>query len=383
MLWRYGLVLGLVIVVLVGAMLLDWRFIRRALTYPQAPIMAAEWYQPKQMVPGNPQPFFPPTSAPVPPALTAALTQVANYARDRNSTGLIVLHRGEVLLEQYWQGYDAHSVFNAMSMSKTVVGLLIGIAIAEGAIPSLDTPASVYLPEWQGDDRARITLHDLLAMQSGLRNERNTTRPTSDLVQMYMGSDVAKIALSIPAVMPPGQRFDYNNVNSQVLAIVLERATGMAYEDYLSSRLWQPLGATTASIWRDRPEGMAKTFCCLFATARDWARLGQLLLHEGRIGDRQIVPPDWIQTLRQPSPLEATAGKHLWVKARTPDHPNVDVAATEPFRAADTFYLDGRGVQRVYVIPSHDLVIVRMGEQPPDWDDAVIPNRLVAALSEQ
>lgn len=357
----------------------DWRFIRRALTYPEQPIMAVDWYRPQAVVAGVERAPLP-VAAPLSPDLATALTTVANYAEARNSTGLLVMHQGKIVLEKYWQGYNETSQFNAMSMSKSVVGLLIGQAIAEGVIASLDDPAANYLPEWQQDDRAKITLRDLLYMQSGLRNERSTTSPTSDLVHLYVGSDVVKTALSIPSVRPPGEVFDYNNVNSQVLAIVLQRATGIDYADYLATRLWQPIGAQTGSLWLDRPDGFPKTFCCLFGTLQDWARIGQLLLDQGQWNGQSVIAADWIAEMLTPSPLESTFGKHIWVKARTPDHPNVDVTATVPYLDPFGFHLDGRGLQRVFVLPSYDLVLVRMGEQPDIWDDSVIPNTLIQAL---
>lgn len=360
--------------------LVDWRFISRAMTYPDNPIMAVEWYRPRALVVGHHQTALPVATTAPTPTFAAALEAVADYVAERNSTGLLVMHRGAIVWEQYWDGYDATSTFNAMSMSKSILGMMVGQAIAEGAIGSLNDPVAKYLPEWRADARSAITLRDLIYMQSGLRNERNTTRPTSDLVHLYIGSDIEKTALNIPSLRPPGEVFDYNNVNTQVLAIVLQRATGIPYPDYLSSRLWQPLGAFDASIWLDRPEGMAKTFCCLFATIHDWARVGQMLLHQGQFNGKQIIPAAWITEMLAPSPLEATFGKHIWVKARTPDHPNVDQAATEPYFADDTFCLDGRDLQRVFVVPSYDLVVVRMGEHPGNWDDAVIPNTLVKAL---
>lgn len=370
------------LVPITGSLLVDWRLVKRAATYPEAPIMAVDWYEPKAIVPGVTE--RPPLPAIAPPeALVKALQTVSAYAQDRNSTGLIVMHRGQILLEDYWQGYDANSAFNSMSMAKTIVALLIGTAIAEGHINSLDDAVAQYIPEWGQDERSKITLKDLIYMQSGLRNERRKDTPTSDLVQMYLGSDVAQVALGVPAIAPPGQAFDYNNVNSQVLALVLQRATGVSYADYLSTRLWQPLKASDAGVWLDRPNGTAKTFCCFFATARDWARVGHMLLHQGRAGQTQVASPDWLQQMLQPSPTEPTFGAHVWIKARTPDYPNVDEAASAPFLAADTFYLDGRDLQRVYVIPSWDLVVVRMGEAPGNWDDAVIPNTLVRALSQQ
>lgn len=375
---RHILALLFTILPLSGSLLVDWRLVLRAMSYPEAPIMAADWYQPQARVLGGKK--TPLATAPPPASLSQALREISAYAQDRNSTGLVVMHREHIIWEEYWQGYDAGSAFNSMSMAKTIVGLLVGIAIAEGFINSIEDPVAQYIPEWRQDERRQISLRDLLYMQSGLRNERRTDTPTSDLVQMYLGSDVAQVALNIPQAILPGQDFDYNNVNSQVLAIVLQHATGMTYTDYLSTRLWQAIGADEAHLWLDRPEGMGKTFCCLFATARDWVRVGQLLLNNGQIGGTQVVPSAWLAQMLTPSPLEATFGAHIWVKARTPSHPNVDQSATGPFLAADTFYLDGRDLQRVYVLPSHELVIVRMGEAPGNWDDSVIPNSLVKAL---
>ena len=379
---RHRRFIGFLVLILLagGAVLADWRLMSRAITYPEQPIMAIDWYRPQAMVQGQPSPPLPPSTVSQSESFETALQRVSVYAQERNSTGLIVVRQGEIVWEEYWQGHNADTVFNAMSMSKTIAGLLVGIAIAEGAIGSIEDPVAQYIPEWRQDQRAEITLKDLLYMQSGLRNERRTDTPTSDLVQMYIGSDVARTALNIPSVAPSGEAFDYNNVNTQMLAIVLERATGISYADYLSTRLWQPLGASDASVWLDRPQGMAKAFCCFFAKPRDWVRVGQLLMNQGRVEQTQVVPADWVQQMLRPSPQEPTFGIHIWIKARTADYPNVDEAASEDFLADDTFYLDGRDLQRVYVVPSQELIVVRMGEWPETWNDSVIPNLLVAAL---
>lgn len=358
----------------------DWRFVSRALTYPEQPIMAVDWYRPQAVIAGGDGRPLPIATQSPTPEFATALATVADYAAERNSTGLLVMYQGEIVLEQYWQGYDETAPFNAMSMSKSVVGLLIGQAIAEGAIASLDEPAATYLPEWRSDSRAQITLRDLLYMQSGLRNERSTTSPTSDLVQLYIGSNVEKTALSIPSMQPPGEVFDYNNVNTQVLAIALQRATGMDYVKYLATRLWQPIGAQSASIWLDRPHGFPKTFCCLFATLRDWARIGQLLLNQGQWSGQSVIPADWLTAMLTSSPLESTFGKHIWVKARTAAHPNVETTASVPYLDPLGYHLDGRGLQRVFVLPTYELVIVRMGERPDTWDDAIMTNTLIQAL---
>lgn len=375
---RSWAVVGLLLVGLLRVSV-DWRLLGRSLTYPDTPITSADWYQPRQLVPGvGPQapPLAKAETTEIPPA---ALQTALDFAEEQNSVALLVMHRDRLVVEQYWQGHQASDPVNSMSMVKTLLALLIGVAIDEGHIGSIQDPVGNYLTEWADDPRGDITLADLLYMQSGLRNDDRTDTLRSDLVQLYGGSNVQKIALSIPLEGPPGQAFDYSNFNSQLLSLVLERATGESFGDYLSSRLWQPLGAGDGFLWLDRPGGHAKPFCCFFATAPDWVRLGQMLLHRGKVGDRQIIPKGWLEQMLKESPLEPTFGLHIWLKARTADYPQVNRASSAPF-AADTFYLDGRHHQRVYVIPSEELVIVRLGEDPPAWNDAVIVNAIVEGL---
>ena len=367
--------------VLVGAAgaAVDWRLLSRPLTYPPNPITAADWYRPRQTVAGvaAPRPFNQATNTEIP---ADALQQAIDFAASQNSVALLVIHRDRLVLEQYWQDHSPNGVVNSMSMVKSLLALLVGIAIEEGHIQAVDDPVKNYIAEWVNDPRGDITLADLLYMQSGLENDNRIDTIRSDLVQLYMGSNANKTSLNVPLKSKPGEVYSYNNFNSQILSMVLERATGESFAEYLSTRLWQPLQNSDGFVWLDRPNGNAKPFCCFFATPRDWARVGQMLLHQGKVGDTQIVPAEWIQQMVQPSPLEPTFGLHIWIKARTDDYPQVNRGSSAPFIAKDTVYLDGRYHQRVYVIPSHDLVAVRIGEAPPAWDDAVIPNALVEGL---
>jgi CubicO group peptidase (beta-lactamase class C family) len=372
--------------VAVGGLLrvsVDWRLLGRSLTYPDTPITSADWYQPQQLVPGVGPQSPPLVKAETTEIPTEALQKALDFAEEQNSVALLVMHRDRLVLEQYWQGHQASDPVNSMSMVKTLLALLIGVAIDEGHIGSIQDPVDTYISEWADDPRGDIILADLLYMQSGLRNDNRIDTLRSDLVQLYGGSNTQKLILDIPLESAPGEAFDYSNFNSQLLSLVLERATGESFGDYLSSRLWQPLGAGDGFLWLDRPGGSAKPFCCFFATAPDWVRLGQMLLHGGKVGDRQIIPKSWLEQMLVASPLESTFGLHIWLKARTPDYPQVNRASSAPFAAADTFYLDGRHHQRVYVIPSQELVIVRLGEEPPAWNDAVIVNAIVEGLRSQ
>jgi CubicO group peptidase (beta-lactamase class C family) len=357
---------------------LNWTFLRRVTTHPDNSITNIDWYKPLETVKGNPSALPIATSNSIP---QDSLSKISSYAQAHNSSALLVIHKVELVLERYWGGFTRTSTSNSMSLSKTVVALLIGIAIEERHIDSELEPVAKYIPEWSEDARNKITLQDLLYMQSGLRNEDNTDSLGSDLVQMYAGSDADAVALKIPATKSPGEAFDYNNANTQILGKVLERATREKYVDYLSTRLWQPLKADDAAIWLDRPQGNPKTFCCLFATPKDWGRIGQLFLDQGQVNNKQVVASAWLNKMIQPSSIESSYGYHIWLKAKTEEKPGIESRASQPFLAQDTIYLDGKSLQRVYIIPAYELVIVRIGEQAEEWDDSVIPNTLVSSLS--
>ncbi len=359
-----------------GLVAWEWTYFKRMATYPRGrEVTDADWYTPREAVPGN-------LTAELPTAAKSeisadALAAAARYAEAKNSSALLVVHRGEIVAEHYWHGRDRHSVTNSMSMAKTIVGLLVGVAIAEGRIKSVDEPAATYLTEWAGDGRSRITIRHLLRMTSGLANAEHYDDPTSDIGYMYLGTDSLYVVANATLAGEPGARFDYNSINTQALAVVLERATGRRYAEYLSEKLWRPIGAGDASVWLDEPGGAAKCFCCLFATARDWARVGLLVLNKGKVGDRQVVPAEWIAEMTTPSPREPDYGYHIWLGnqgIRSEDH-------EEPFAARGVVYLDGRHKQRVYVVPSHELVIVRVGENARGWDEAVLPNTLIRGLA--
>ena len=375
---KSALIAGILASIGVIAVMFNWTFLRRALTYPKNPITNVDWYQPLETVTGKPGELSRASSTSISPD---SLKKITAYAEAADSSALLVIHQGNLIWERYWGEFTSTSTSNSMSLSKTIMALLIGIAIAEGDITSELEPVANYIPQWRQDERSKITIQDLLYMQSGLRNQNNTDNLTSDLVRMYVSSHANNVALKIPAVEPPKQAFDYNNANTQILSQVLEQATGERYANYLSTRLWQPLQASNAYLWLDRPQGNPKPFCCLFATPRDWARVGQLFLDRGRVNGKQIVPASWLDKMKQPSPFVSSYGYHIWLKARTKEKPGVyDRSSSQPFLAQDTFYLDGASNQRVYIIPDQDLVIVRVGERPKQWDDSVIPNTLVKSL---
>ena len=198
--------------------LLNFTLLKRSLTYPsETEIMSADWYTPKALVKGN-------SSMPFSKADTLTigkdvLEKMSDYAEANQSNAFLILHQDEIILEKYWRGASISSSSNSMSMSKTLIGLLIGIAIDEGKINSENDFAHTYLPEWKDDKRSNITIKDLLLMQSGLRNDDAVNSINSDLIQMYVGPDIVNTVLDIPAKIKPASQFEYNNANTQLLAI--------------------------------------------------------------------------------------------------------------------------------------------------------------------
>lgn len=311
-----------------------------------------------------------------------ALAAAEAYGTQTNSVALLVYHRGALRYEKYWPGFDRQSITDPFSAHKTVMGLLVGAAIADGYIGSIDEPASKYLTEWADDDRRAITIRQLLQMSSGLETPRFGTWTG---LSVTLGSHLEKTVLSLPLVASPGTDFQYSNASSQLVGIILERATGKRYAQYLSQRLWSRLGAPTAHVWLDREGGTARTFCCLYTTARGWLRVGRLILENGRVGADQVVPAEWIREMTTPAPTNPNYGLQIWLgsppgQQRRYNDKTVKAFHSEPFLAADMIYIDGFGGQRVYIVPSRELIIVRTGEALMDFDDARIPNAILRGL---
>lgn len=366
----------LLVIAIGGIVTWNWTLVQRAASYPAAAITTSEWYAPKATVAGNFKTALPMAdSASIAPA---ALDSLSDYIETRNSSALLVMHRGNIVLEKYWRDKTAESTSNSMSMAKTIVGLLVGKAVEEGKITSVKEPVATYIEEWKNDERAKITIEDLLYMQSGLRNEDNTNDPTSDLLWMYLGEDVEGNTIDIPALIPPATKYDYNNANTQFLGILLERATGMPIEQYASEKLWQPIGAKNAAWWLDREEGMPKVFCCFFASPRDWLRVGKLLMQKGNWEGKPVISATWIDKMLTKSALECDYGYHVWLGFE--DGCLKEKERSEMF-LEDVITIDGLNKQQVFIVPAEELLIVRIGEKPESWDEGWIVNNLLRGIT--
>ena len=379
------------VAVLAAALFVDWRFWYRWYTLPEDPgEWPASYYQPVVEVPGNRAEFFPAANGAQLTIDAGALEAAAAWAEQHNSVALLVLHRGVVQLERYWRDIGPDSLFTGRAMTRSLLPPLVAIAMQEGAIESLDDPVGRYLPEWRDDARGRITVRQLLRNISGLENPplAGDPDPYSKNARISLGSDFRAAALDFDLENVPGEFFAFSNANAQLVGAVLESATGEAYEDFLNSRLWSPLGAGPAQLYMDRSRGMPAVYCCFRATPRDWLRYGAALAADGWAEDRQIWPAGWVREMTTASAVYPNYGYQIWVgnppgtgrryvqdrKQAAPHGP--------PIEADDVFFLEGGGFRTMYVIPGEELVILRLGYFHPDWLTSTLPNLVLARLNE-
>ena len=317
-----------------------------------------------------------------------ALAAAAKFAEQSDSTSLIVLHNGVIQLERYWLGADRDRFVYSFSMHKSVVSLLIGMAIEDGSIGSPDDPLARYIDAWGPDDpRSSITIRQALQMNSGFEPMDFPRNPFSKHVRRQIGTDLAAAALAYRLQDPPGEVFNYNGVNPTLLVMLLEQATGRRYADYLSERLWKPLGNGDAAVWLDRENGLARGATSLFARPMDWARVGQMMLSRGKVGDLELVPAAWIELMTTPSATNPMYGLLVWLGTEYVEERTLEAFAgfaatmSESFKVGDIMFFDGLGGQRVYIVPSKNLVIVRTGLLNSQWEDVSLPNILIGGLN--
>ena len=223
------------------------------------------------------------------------------YLDANHVTGLLIAKGDTILVERYQYARTDKHRLNSFSMAKTIIALLIGIAVGEGAIASIDDPAETYVPGLKGSEYGRTPIRALLQMASGVQFVETYTDPASDvyvLARLMLEQDPAG---SIPAVTrfntryaPPGQRFSYSSAESLVLGLVLAGATKRSVADFTSEKLWKPLGAEADAAWLIDAKGQEITFAYFNAVLRDWARLGLMLAHDGRWQGKTIVARDWL-----------------------------------------------------------------------------------------
>jgi CubicO group peptidase (beta-lactamase class C family) len=328
-----------------------------------------------------------PTAGSKPLVAASALADAQAISDRLGGSTLLVWRAGRLVHERYAPEFDASTRLPTYSMAKSVLGLAYGLAVERGILDIHD-PVSTYIDEWRGDPRGAITLIQLLQMRSGLKLY-SLGLGEAGAYTLIFGRNITRSALETPLDHPPGEIFEYANINAFLAGLALQRALIRAgqgpYTAFLSRELWRPLGQNDAALDVDGPSGVPRFFAGLDATARDWLRLGRLFVERGQADGRALVSPAWLTTMTAPSP-NPSYGVFIWrgspwvpLRSYGPRTP-MKVACKEPFLADDMVYFDGAGGQRVYASPRLDLVIVRTGKQSLEWDDSALPNAIIRGL---
>lgn len=303
------------------------------------------------------------------------LAAVRDYAfqADHHTQSVLIIRHGQIAAEWYRDGVTKDSWATSWSVAKSYASALIGIAIDEGLIESVDQAVSTWIPEWNGTDNAKITLKHVLGMATGLDyTETYDFLGDNDVRDMLFENDHLTFALQQTAASPPGTTWYYNSANTMLLSRILERATGMSVDDYARKKLFEPLGMSKVEWWQDG-QGNTLTYCCIDTTSRDFARFGQLFLQKGRWAGEQIVSEAWVAESVQPSqPDYAGYGYKWWLN--TEGEP--DSWTTAPL---DMYAAIGRDYQYIFVFPTQEMVVVRNGDYVKPDHPPVAPEGLFAA----
>ncbi len=307
------------------------------------------------------------------------------FVNGRNTQGVVIIKHGVIVGERYSEDTDAATMATSWSTGKSFASTLIGIAVDDGVIGSIDEPAENYLPQWVNTGREAISVRAILEMRSGLALASDDVSDTA--IYVSGGTDGDQLAYALdrdPATTPRTNNWVYQNSDSMLLSGIVEHATGQTVLDYAAMNLFSKIGMT-ATWWTDEA-GHALTYCCIDATSRDFARFGLLIARSGKWGNTQVVSKAWVDQATAVSVTlasDASYGLQWWINS-------------------DLNYVYSAGLHKnnIYIFPQHDLVVVRNSlfnrtgddtvrtnsnwhytEAPDSWSDAEFLTHLTEALN--
>ncbi|MDQ6673753.1 MAG: beta-lactamase family protein, partial [Chloroflexota bacterium] len=319
----------------VASVLTDYSYWARIIAWREASFYDFKTKFPAREIPNAP-PLFPLGAAPAEPP--APLTSIAyptgeagtlsapleEFVAKTGTTAFLVLKDDALLVERYANGSSHESIQTSFSVAKSFDSTLVGIAISEGLIGSVEDPIMRYLPELEGRGLDRVRLRDLLNMSSGLRYDGAGSggTPWQDDARTYYDPDLRQLALTVQPAGLPGRQWQYNNYHPLLIGLVLERTTGRSVSAYLSDKLWGQLGMEAPASWSldSQHDGFEKMESGINARAVDFARFGRLFLRDGIWQGRHIVPRAWAEAATHPvpgSPVD-NYGYFWWIDTERP-----------------------------------------------------------------
>jgi CubicO group peptidase (beta-lactamase class C family) len=323
----------------------------KALVYQGVGIYDYEIFENREIPKGAPQPWPKAqryNQKPLPEKLQ-------NLHKNLETVAYVVVRGDSLVHESYYGDHQPEMISNSFSMSKSFVSLLAGIAEAEGKL-SLDDRVGKYLPFFNEKGKENITLRHLLTMSSGLRWDEGYAQLFSETTEGYYGGDLPGQLAKVRMEHQPGTVCYYKGSDPQALALALEKATGKTLSQYFSEKIWQPIGTEQPALWcLDEKNGHEKAYCCINATARDFARLGRLVLRDGNWNGKQLVPKDYLRKALTPVGLPDETGQKT-------DYYGYQWWFAE-YKGQPVYYARGILGQYILVYPAADLVVVRLGHK--------------------
>ena len=275
--------------------------------------------------------------------------------KNSSTLAFLVIRNDSLIFSKYFNGLDESSVLPSFSIAKSFVSALVGIAIEEGNIKSLDQPVTDFFPELGNRGFQKVTLRHLITMRSGINFKEGYNDPFGDASRIYYGKNIKKFICKLKVVSEPGSVYSYQSGNTQLLAMVLEKVTGKKISEYLEEKIWKPLGMKYPATWSidSKKRREIKAFCCINASASDFARFGQLYLDRGYRNGKSIVPEPWIK-------------ETLTIQNDSRDSRGYPYTYFWRVREEGEFFAYGVLGQYIYVCPAKKIVMVRFGEKAGD-----------------
>ena len=282
---------------------------------------------------------------------------------DNKTVAFLIIKNDTIQYEKYFKGYNQESIIPSFSMAKSVTSILIGCAIDDGLIKSIEEPITNYIPELKKNGFEKVSIKHLLQMTSALKFSESYFNPFGQAASFYYGRNLKREIAKLKLKGIPGQKFDYVSGNTQLLGFVLERALKVkTVTQYFQEKLWTPLEMEYDASWSidKKKEGTEKAFCCINARARDFAKIGRLYLNKGNWNGKQIVSEKWVEESTKIDTSDGGVKEYKyqwWLPSTTGD-----------------FMAEGILGQYIYVNPSQNIVIIRMGKNSGNvnWSDLFI-----------
>ena len=280
------------------------------------------------------------------------------YIDDMKTVSFLVIRNDSILYETYRGGWNDTLTSNLFSATKSIVGMLVGIAMDEGKIGSVDDKVMKYIPEYNRGRQKDITIRNLLTMSAGMDWDEAYASLFSVTTHGYYGNDLYKLIMGLDIVDTPGVQYSYRSGETQLLSFVLEAATGETISKYAEKKLWRPMMAGQDAFWLlDKKDGDEKSFCCFHTTARDAARFGRLMLNMGNWNGRQLVSREYMEEALAP----ASYLKDQWGKDPLTYYGYQTWIMN--YNGERCPYFRGMLGQYIIAIPSKNAVVVRLGHK--------------------